>query len=133
MANADNSMNLVITLGSALGIGGLPADELGTYIFAANSYRAGYPPKGTWKKAHLPSVVRLVTNGGSADPKFALHPADGEMHEKPGTWKFKYAEHYVQRAVRIPYLYYRKSETDETIGMLVKDYFLVGFEGGGAY
>ena len=127
--NDDELIDLVVDRAS-----GLPSTELGTYIFGANPYRAGWPPKGTWKKNPLPSVVKLVVNNpANADAKFSLDTRDGELHEEPGNWKFKYAEHYVERAVRIPYLYYKKSDTDESIGILVKDFFLVGFEGGGAY
>ena len=112
---------------------GFPAADLGTYIFTANPYQAGLPPKDTWSKTPIPGVVTLVSDPAKADASFALCPAEAEMQEGPGRWNFKYGEHYVQRALRIPYMYYRKSEVDATQGMLVRDYFLIGFEGGGAY
>ena len=116
----------------------LPADELGTYIFAANPYAAGLPPSGTWpgpgsQIQFPPSVVRLVDDPDDADPRYMLCASDAEMQENPGNWKFKYGDLYVRRAVRIPYMYYKVSDADSNVGMLVNDYFLIGFEGGGSY
>jgi hypothetical protein len=112
---------------------GFPAADLGNYIFTANPYQAGLPPKGTWSKSPVPGIVKLETDSANADPVFALCPSDSEMQDQGAQWKFKYADHFVQRALRIPYMYYRKSAVDPTQGMLIRDYFLVGFEGGGAY
>jgi hypothetical protein len=112
------------------------AGDLGNYIFCTNPYQAGYPPKGTWlhkDKAGPPGTVTLIDEGCDHDPPYSLDFAGNELHERPGEWKFKYADHYVARAVRVPYMYYQKSKADPTIGVLVRDYFLIGFEGGGAY
>jgi len=42
-------------------------------------------------------------------------------------WSFKGVPHYIERALRIPYTY-----TDEN-GVDIRDYILIGYEGGGAY
>jgi hypothetical protein len=124
---------------------GLEALKLGTYIFTANPYKAGLPPKGTWpgpdsENDFPPSVVPLVIvdpdDPGPPpehDPPYMLCTSDTELQENPGNWKFKYGELYVKRAIRIKYMYYKVSDADPTQGMLVNDYFLIGFEGGGAY
>jgi hypothetical protein len=112
----------------------LPNLDLGKYIFAANPYKAGRPPEDTWCDWPPAPVVKLVADDcDDADAEFLLDASGAELQERPGNWKFKYAEHYVRRAIRMPYLYYQVSDTDPTHGTLVKDYFLIGFEGGGAY
>jgi hypothetical protein len=53
-----------------------------------------------------------------------------EYAEKPGSWYFKGAAEPIARAVKIPYTFvWRVNGQDVTI----RDYLLVGFEGGGAY
>ncbi len=55
-----------------------------------------------------------------------------EFQESPGNWTFKGAPHNIARSVRIPYTFYWLNKaTNSTIE--VRDYFLVGFEGGGSY
>lgn len=105
------------------------ARELGQLIFAANPYLAGMPPKDTW--VNPPLTVVLVTTGG--DPPYYLDPKGTELAESPGHWEFKYAQHYVARAIRVPYMYYKRSDADPLVGLLVRDYFLIGFEGGAVY
>jgi len=120
--------------------------DLGSFIFASNPYEAGIPPKNTWAPdpaqpgvVNPPSTVQLVTNPTDiadvtkVDPPYMLNPPGCEMHEKTGQWKFKYADHYVARAVRVPYMYYQKSKSDPKTGILIRDYFLIGFEGGMGY
>ena len=106
--------------------------DLGDYIVSMNPYQAVLPPKNTWSTVPPPPVV-TIANAGNADERFSLALDGPEAQEQPGTWKFKYGDHYVQRALRIPYMFYRESDNDPTKGVLVRDYFLVGFEGGGAY
>ena len=115
--------------------------NFGNMIFAANPYEAGLPAKGTWypnspKVFDPPPTTLLVPNGipgSTADSPYVLHYVGSEMHEKVGQWKFKYAEHYVARAIRVPYMYYKPSTSFPSQGVLVKDYFLIGFEGGMGY
>jgi hypothetical protein len=109
------------------------AGDLGEYIFGANPYEAGLPPAKAWDSWPPKATVTLETDPKKAAEQFILDPSDSELEEEPGQWKFKYADHYVERGLRVPYLYYRKSEADPSKGILVKDYFLIGFEGGGAY
>ena len=112
------------------------ADEeaLGNYIFAANPYEAGFPPPNTWvTEGGPPATVTLVPANSAHDEPYMLDFAGNEVHEKPGQWKFKYADHFVQRAARIPYMYYQKSKADPALGILTRDYFLIGFEGGAGY
>lgn len=61
-----------------------------------------------------------------------------EMEKKPGVWKFKYGDRYIERALRIPYYYtprvlkeVAKVGVDEKFA--VTDHFLVGYEGGTGY
>jgi len=44
-----------------------------------------------------------------------------------GHWAFKDVPHYIEKAIRIPYTY-----TDAN-GVTIRDYLLIGYEGGGAY
>ena len=106
--------------------------ELAAYIFAANPYKAGRPPKDHWKKYPFSGVVEFSAAADASEP-YSLDVSGAEIHEKPGDWKFKTAEHYVERAVRIPYVYYRPIAGNEKFGLLVRDYFLIGFEGGMGY
>lgn len=112
------------------------------YVFAANPYATGRVPGGTWETVGgPPGIITFETRNPDPsatppvvdDSPFALDLGGSEMHEKPGEWKFKYADHYVARALRIPYMYYKPLESDDTKGFLVRDYFLIGFEGGMGY
>jgi hypothetical protein len=55
-----------------------------------------------------------------------------EYHDKPGPWNFKNVGHTVNRAIRIPYTFIWKNPTTKE-KIKIRDYFLIGFEGGGAY
>lgn len=118
--------------------------ELGEYIFALNPYYAKRPPKEEWEKAYPSAIVQMTQEDYDACKKGALYFLDTtglEQHEHPGTWDFKYAEHYVDRALRVPYMYYKESDLSDDSGepdailvfVLVRDYFLIGFEGGAVY
>jgi len=51
---------------------------------------------------------------------------DDVEHDYASTyWTFKGTSHYIKKAIRIPYCF-----TDKD-GQKVRDYILVGFEGGG--
>lgn len=119
---------------------------LGSYIFASNPYEAGKPPLNTWpalldskisarpKVSPPPTVVLVIDDcPDNYDPPYMLDFPGSELHDKPGQWKFKYADHYVNRAMRVPYMYYQKSKADPKVGILIRDYFLIGFEGGAGY
>lgn len=77
--------------------------DLGKLIFEANPYI----PKG-------------------APKNFEFMFKDTEMSYKGMQWYFKNGSNYVGKAMRIPYCF-----TDED-GIEVKDYLLIGFEGGGS-
>lgn len=129
------SAAMVTQILNALTSAGLvtPDEDLGKYIFSLNPYNAVYPPPNTWATL-LRTVVPFVPESDPHDYLFSLDPAGIEHHEQPGDWKFKEADHYVQRAIRIPYKYYKRSGLHpSTEGVIVKDYFLIGFEGGHGY
>lgn len=121
--------------------------SLGQYIFATNPYHAVLPPEPTWSLPYPPPVIVIPKTGYKPEKLLYMLDSTGiEQQQKPGTWKFKYGEHYVERALRIPYMYYVRSERDEKAGrepgiqpepdeqiVLVRDYLLIAFEGGGAY
>ncbi len=44
-----------------------------------------------------------------------------------GGWNFKGVPHHIEKAIRIPYTYY------DDHGVQIRDYLLIGYEGGGAY
>ena len=50
-----------------------------------------------------------------------------EVQTELGTWAFKGQPHYIERALRLSYTYV------DAYGSKVRDYILVGYEGGGAY
>jgi len=58
-----------------------------------------------------------------------------EYQEKPGTWSFKGQTHALARTARIPYWFYwvNHNAPAKTPPIKIRDYFLIGFEGGGAY
>lgn len=112
---------------------GYVAADLAEYILKANPYKAEFPPAGVWKEAYPPPVVTIRQTNETHDELFALDSSGIEHEQTPGEWKFKYVDHYVSRAIRIPYMYYRKSDVDATQAVLIRDYFLIGFEGGHGY
>jgi hypothetical protein len=50
-----------------------------------------------------------------------------EVQVDVGNWTFKGVPRHVEKAIRVAYTY-----TDDA-GVLVQDYLLIGYEGGGAY
>jgi hypothetical protein len=50
-----------------------------------------------------------------------------EVQVELGTWQFKGTPHFIEKAIRISYTY-----TDASLHT-IRDYILVGYEGGGAY
>ncbi|HUO65506.1 MAG TPA: hypothetical protein VMT97_17445 [Terriglobales bacterium] len=50
-----------------------------------------------------------------------------EVQVELGTWPFKGTPHYIEKAIRVSYTY-----TDASLHT-VRDYILIGLEGGGAY
>jgi hypothetical protein len=59
-------------------------------------------------------------------PNFDLNPVV-EQQLEVGHWHFKGVPYFIEKALRIPYTYVDKN------GVHIKDYLLIGFEGGGAY
>ena len=49
-----------------------------------------------------------------------------EVQKDVGDWYFKGVGHHVEKAIRIPYTYTKNN-------VIVRDYLLIGYEGGGAY
>ena len=81
--------------------------ELGQLIFDANPYLK--PPAAGGRKTKLEFMLDEV-----------------EMDYRGYQWTFKSGNDYVAKALRIPYCY-----TDAD-GVEVRDYLLIGYEGGGA-
>lgn len=104
--------------------------DLGEYIYALDPYLAVPPPYWAWEVAHAPAIVDIEIDPAKQGILFLLDTAGIEHHENPGNWRFKNAEHIVHRALRIPYMYYKRNEHNEKQGVLVRDYFMIGFEGG---
>ncbi len=50
-----------------------------------------------------------------------------EVQTELGTWQFKGTPHFIEKALRISYTY------SDVTGHTIRDYILVGYEGGGAY
>lgn len=55
------------------------------------------------------------------------NPIVVEQQLDVGNWNFKGIPHHIEKAIRIPYTY-----TDDN-GVRIRDYLLIGYEGGGAY
>ena len=89
--------------------------NLGRLIFMENPYTTGYVPIG------------FVAGAPAAA---AMQPDDvyTEKQLDVGSWTFKGAPHHIERAIRVAYTY-----TDVETGSTIRDYILIGYEGGGAY
>ena len=104
------------------------AEALGQYILVSNPY----PTQDGPAAFPLPSPVILnPPTSASLDARYGLHLDQVESQEYAGRWDFKGMSHYVAKAIRVPYVYYRPTE-DGKSAVLVTDYLLIGFEGGGA-
>ncbi len=75
-------------------------------------------------------VEKLTPYAGGEE--FEIKPEEVEYHEKPGGWNFKGVSHGVARAIRVPYTFYWFNE-DTKSTVEIRDYFLIGFEGGAGY
>ena len=89
--------------------------DLGLLIFRENPYTKNYVPP-----AAIPAV---------ADPN-GMSPDDQQVEKQLdlGQWYFKGVPHNIERALRIAYTY-----RDVDTGAVIRDYLLIGYEGGGAY
>ena len=76
--------------------------HLGQLIFDENPYSTQVPPK-----------------------QFKVMIEETEVDYKESEWYFKNGDNYVKKALRIPYCY-----TDKN-GHEIRDYLLIGYEGGG--
>ena len=99
-------------------------DALGQFILLSNPYKA-QPNTGPFPSPGPAPVLPPVPN---LDLLFGLCLNQVESHEYSGHWDFRGTSHYVKRAIRIPYMYYRAEANGGST--LVTDYLLVGFEGG---
>lgn len=50
-----------------------------------------------------------------------------EQQKDAGMWNFKGVPHFIEKALKIPYTY------TDTNGVMIREYLLIGFVGGGAY
>ncbi len=89
--------------------------DLGRLIFDADPYIKAPPPPPV-PPARPPHKVAL---------QFMLD--ETEVDKSGNQWYFKGASSYVAKALRIPYCYM------DADGLIIQDYLLVGFEGGGGY
>ena len=105
------------------------AESLGQFILVSNPYPTQAAP-GAFPTPAVPPVLNPPTNT-VLDKLFGLCLDEVESQEYAGRWDFKGTSHYVAKAIRIPYMYYRPT-ADKTSAVLVTDYLLIGFEGGGA-
>ena len=83
------------------------------------------------KETSLEELIQKLTPypGGS---DYEIDHEGVEYHEKPGGWNFKGIPHGVARAVRVPYTFYWFNEATKST-VEIRDYFLIGFEGGAGY
>jgi hypothetical protein len=102
------------------------SDALGQFILLSNPYKATASPTAF----PAPAVAPVLNPPTSAqlDKLFGLCLDEAESQDYGGRWDFKGTSHYVARAVRIPYMYYRANQNGGST--LVVDYLLIGFEGG---
>ena len=63
---------------------------------------------------------------GLPDPVYE-NPAVIEQQFDSGNWNFKGVPHFIEKAIRIPYTYV------DANNVTIRDYLLIGYEGGGAY
>jgi hypothetical protein len=63
---------------------------------------------------------------GATPPNYDPLPVV-EQQLDVGNWNFKGVPHYIEKAIRIPYTYV------DADNVTIKDYLLIGYEGGGAY
>jgi len=66
--------------------------------------------------------LNAQTTGPEYEPDLTI-----EQQADVGGWSFKGVPHHIEKAIRIPYTY-----TDGN-GVEIRDYLLIGYEGGGAY
>lgn len=59
-------------------------------------------------------------------PTFAV-PLVVEQQLDAGMWNFKGVPHYIEKALKVPYTY------TDAHGVVIREYILIGFAGGGAY
>lgn len=105
------------------------AESLGQFILVSNPYPTQDAPSA-FPAPTIPPTLNPPSNT-TLDTRYGLGLDHVESQEYAGRWDFKGTSHYVAKAIRIPYRYYRPAE-DNTIAVLVTDYLLIGFEGGGA-
>lgn len=100
------------------------ADALGQFILLSNPYTAKASPT-PFPSSGPPPVLPPLPN---LDLLYGLCLSESESQEYSGHWDFRGTAHFVKRALRIPYMYYRPEANGGST--LVTDYLLIGFEGG---
>jgi hypothetical protein len=83
------------------------------------------PPSLTLEQLIAAANPYLPTDNSST-PDYET-PIIIEQQLDVGGWSFKGVPHHIEKAIRIPYTYY------DDHGVQVRDYLLIGYEGGGAY
>lgn len=75
----------------------------------------------------MPPLTPVInaSNPYTATPVYE-NPIVVEQQLDVGNWNFKGVGRHVEKAIRIPYTYVKN-------GVTIRDYILIGFEGGGAY
>jgi hypothetical protein len=64
---------------------------------------------------------------GAMPPVYDPPPVVVEQQFDVGNWNFKGVPHFIEKAIRIPYTYV------DANNVTIRDYLLIGYEGGGAY
>lgn len=103
------------------------SDALGQFILLSNPYKV--EPSTASFPAPAPDPVLNPPTPAQLDKLFGLCLDDAESQEYSGQWDFRGTSHYVAKAIRIPYKYYRANKNGGST--LVVDYLLIGFEGAG--
>jgi hypothetical protein len=134
------------------------AQALLTLIHAAHPYPGALPQR--WTMPNGPNAdeakevfpkAAIATQGnagqetevlpggyhGHGDPpeeklhRYHLCLSDVESIEYPGSYKFRGNEQYIERVLRVPYLYYKS--TGKGNAYLVKDYVYILYAGGAGH
>jgi hypothetical protein len=115
---------------------------LAELIFNANPYTKGRVPMhfAPAKRNQIThELEREKANKDSNDSKAMLVTAQVDVEDIPveeddkysADWMFKGQLQKISKALRIPYQYEKLDKDGNSLGYMVKDYLLVGFEGSG--
>jgi hypothetical protein len=134
------------------------AQALLTLIHAAHPYPGALPERWTMPNGPTADEAKevfpkaaIATKGSAGQEEEELPPgyhdhtkapseerhryhlclSDVESIEYPGTYKFRGNEQYIERVLRVPYLYYKS--TGKGNAYLVKDYVYILYAGGAGH